>query len=343
MRSANTLTRAELVRQRQNQVKQVKIDQKSKAVQQPTKKPSVPIVSRNQAFAVSYPAVSKQSVRRQYNYSIGATGAAIRLPAISSINIGWRFLSLFLGVFCLISIFLLLSSNEFKVQQIETSGLVRLTGNDLNAVLNASGESIVFFDAAQAKRDLSIAFPELRDIQISVSFPNVVHIQAIERQPVLNWKTEKQTYWLDAEGVLIPPRGQVDNLLSIIASVPPPTILSTDEIDLFESQVVSAEEGISSTSVVPLASWGEKVDPTLIDAANQLAAFIPPGSEILYNNIHGMGWKAEQGWDVYVGLTLNDINYKLNAYQALLEKFNSEGIYPSMVSIEFAQRPYYRE
>jgi hypothetical protein len=119
--------------------------------------------------------------------------------------------------------------------------------------------------------------------------------------------------------------------------------LSTDEIDLFESQVVSAEEGISSTSVVPLASWGEKVDPTLIDAANQLAAFIPPGSEILYNNIHGMGWKAEQGWDVYVGLTLNDIHYKLNAYQALLEKFNTEGIYPSMVSLEFTQRPYYRE
>ena len=210
MSAANGITKADLVRQRQKQASQGRVKQTTKAVQQPIKSSSVPVMTRKEAFAVSYPAFPKQTNRRQYNYSIGATGAAVRLPAISSINIGWRFLSFFLGIFCLVGIFLLFNSSEFRVQQIQTSGLTRLTANDLNAVLNISGESLVWFDAQQAKNDLLIAFPELKEIKISVAFPN-------------------------------------------------------------------------------------------------------------------------------------DIHYKLNAYQALLEKFNSEGIYPSMVSIEFAQRPYYRE
>lgn len=339
----SSISRADLVRQRQKEALQGKIKQTKNAVQQPIKNPSVPMMSRKEAFAVSYPAYPKKTARRQYNYSIGATGAAVRLPAISSINIGWRFLSFFLGIFCLVGIFLLFNSSEFRVQQIQTSGLSRLTANDLNAVLNISGESLVWFDAQQAKNDLMIAFPELKEIKISVAFPNQIQIKAVERQPVLSWQTEKQLYWLDAEGVLIPPRGEAGNLLTINASTPPPIILSTENVNLLEAEIETIEKTTSSLSAAQLLGWGEKVDVSLIDAANQLATFIPPGSEILYNKSHGMGWKAEQGWDVYVGLTLNDIHYKLNAYQALLEKFNSEGIYPSMVSIEFAQRPYYRE
>lgn len=343
MSTANGLTKADLVRQRQKQALQSKVKQTTKAVQQPVKSSSIPVMTRKEAFAVSYPAFPKQTNRRQYNYSIGATGAAVRLPAISSINIGWRFLSFFLGIFCLVGIFLLFNSSEFRVQQIQTSGLTRLTGNDLNAVLNISGESLVWFDAQQAKNDLLIAFPEMKDIQISLAFPNQIRIAAVERQPVLSWQTEKQVYWLDAEGVLIPPRGEVGDLLKINASSPPPIMLSTENVNVLRTDLEANEQIASSLTTGQLLGWGEKVDATLIDAANQLATFIPPGSEILYNKTHGMGWKAEQGWDVYVGLTLNDIHYKLNAYEALLEKFSTEGIYPSMVSIEFAQRPYYRE
>jgi hypothetical protein len=81
----------------------------------------------------------------------------------------------------------------------------------------------------------------------------------------------------------------------------------------------------------------------MIEAAYQLMAQIPSDSKIIYNQVNGLGWKAEQGWDVFIGLTLNDINYKLKAYQALVEKLKADGVYPSMVSIEFALRPYYRE
>jgi hypothetical protein len=63
----------------------------------------------------------------------------------------------------------------------------------------------------------------------------------------------------------------------------------------------------------------------------------------LYNSNHGLGWKSEGGWDVFVGLTLDKIEYKLNAYDAMMNKLNEEGIAPSMVSIEYLYAPYYRE
>lgn len=343
MRNATSIPRATLVRERQKQQTEEKIKRTTRAVQQPVQKASTPMVSRRGAYALAYPTMPKKTHRRQYNYAVGATGAEIRLPAISSINIGWRFLSFFLGIFCLVGIYLLFNSAEFRVNQIQTSGLLRLTAADLDAVMKIQGESIIWMDANQAKQDLTIAFPELKDIRISVEFPNQVKISAFERQPVLLWQTEKQAYWMDQDGILIPPRGDAGDLLTIQAYAAPPLVVVPHDLSISTVHLTPEDGKTAQLSVSQLQSWGETVDPVLIDAAYQLMAFLPPGSQILYNQTHGLGWKAEQGWDVFVGLTLHDINYKLVAYQALVEKFTREGKNPSMVSIEFATRPYYRE
>lgn len=343
MRNAAGISRASMVRERQKQQSEGKIKSTTKVSQPPPQKISSAMVSRRSAYAMAYPATPKQATRRQYNYAVGATGAEIRLPAISSINIGWRFLSFFMGIFCLVGIYFLFNSAEFQVNQIQTSGLSRLTAADLDAVMKINGESIIWMDAKQVQQDLMIAFPELKDIAITVEFPHLVSISAYERQPVLVWQTDKQAYWLDQEGVLIPPRGETPDLLTIYASSAPPLIAAPLDKIVLSTQKTLEDDTNTQLSVAQLQGWGETVDPVMIDAAYQLLAFLPPNSQILYNQIHGLGWKAEQGWDVFVGLTLSDINYKLNAYQAMIDKFSREGTNPSMVSIEFATRPYYRE
>lgn len=343
MRNAPSIPRSTIVRERQKQQTEEKIKRTGQIPQKQISKITTPMVSRKGAYAGTYSSTPKQATRRQYNYAVGTTGAEIRLPAISSINIGWRFLSFFLGLFCLIGIFLLFNSPQFQVSMIKTSGLSRLTISDLDAVTKIRGESIIWLNANQLVKDLEIAFPELSDIQISIEFPNQIMISAFERQPVLLWQTDKQAYWLDQEGILIPPRGEVGDLLTIHASVSPPLVLSLEELENSATTATEGEGITSQLTIAELQGWGEKVDPTLVEATYQLIAFLPPGSKILYNKTHGLGWKSEQGWDVFIGLTLNDINYKLNAYQALVDKFSREGINPSMVSIEFASRPYYRE
>ncbi|MBE0685645.1 MAG: FtsQ-type POTRA domain-containing protein, partial [Anaerolineaceae bacterium] len=282
MRNATSIPRATMVRERQKQQTEEKIKRTTRVIQQPIQKAATPMVSRRGAYAVAYPAKSKQTKSRQYNYAVGATGAEIRLPAISSINIGWRFLSFFLGIFCLVGIYLLFNSAEFRVNQIQTSGLLRLNAADLDAVMKINGESIIWMDANQVKQDLTIAFPELKDIQISVEFPNQVTISAFERQPVLLWQTEKQAYWMDQEGVLIPPRGEVGDLLTIQASAAPPLVILPQDLSISNLQEIPENSKTAQLSVAQLQGWGETVDPVMIDAAYELMAFLPPNSQILY-------------------------------------------------------------
>ncbi len=343
MRNAPSIPRSTIVRERQKHQSEEKIKKTTKANLQPAPKLSTPMVNRRGTYAATYPSMPKQATRRQYNYAVGTTGAEIRLPAISSINIGWRFLSFFLGLFCLVGIFLLFNSPQFQVNTIQTSGLSRLTVSDLDAVMKIRGESIIWLNANQLINDLEIAFPELKDVQISVEFPNQIMISAFERQPVLLWQTDKQSYWVDQEGILIPPRGEVGELLTVHASTNPPLVLSAEEQENNNANIADGVRATNQLTVAELQGWGEKVDPSLMEATYQLIAFLPPDTKILYNKTHGLGWKSEQGWDVFIGLTLTDINYKLNAYQAMVDKFSKEGIIPSMVSIEFASRPYYRE
>ena len=97
------------------------------------------------------------------------------------------------------------------------------------------------------------------------------------------------------------------------------------------------------TEIPNTPQWGNQIDPVTIRAAYQLQSKIPAGTPIIFDRQHGMGWRAQQGWDVFIGLTLNDIEYKLKAYEVLINKLNNEGVTPSMISIEYAQAPYYRE
>lgn len=344
MKNVNTISRSTLVRERQKQLVEEKIKQSSKIVSQPPVRKAVkPMVSRHNPYSAVYPSKSHTAARRQYNYAIGATGAEIRLPAISTVHIGWRMLSFFLAIFCLVGILTLVNSAEFQIANIQTNGITRLSTINLDAVLKIKGESIATIDASQAKKDLEIAFPELKDIQVSLELPNSISISAVERQPVLLWQTENQSYWVDAEGVLIPPRGEVGDLLTIHASSAPPVSTPLTDQSLSALQKDKQSAGETDPFVAQLQFWGQSIDPGLITATFDLTTYLAPSIAIRFDPIHGLGWRAEEGWDVYIGLTLDDISYKLNVYQKIIEKISSKGKNPSIVSIEFATRPYYRE
>jgi hypothetical protein len=285
---------------------------------------------------------TQQKVKRQFHYAVGNTGAEIRFPSIPQIKIGWRLLSFTLFVASLAMVYLLLSAPAFLVQGLESEGLVRLSPADLNSVLDVNGKSIVWLDPIHARTELMSAFPELKELKILVSLPNHIRFIADERQPVLAWQMEDKAYWLDNEGVLIPERGDPGELLVINANTTPPIVKTVEVADPLPVESVVSGENESSFSVAQIQGYGDQVDPAVVDAAFKLSLQIPAGSKILYNNNHGLGWKSEGGWDVFVGFS-DDIEYKLIAYEALMSKLSEEGITPSMVSIEHLHAPYYRE
>jgi hypothetical protein len=122
-----------------------------------------------------------------------------------------------------------------------------------------------------------------------------------------------------------------------------PKLTDQSEAEIAETADSDKADINDSKIIVALPQWGDQIDPVTIQAAYQLQTKIPTGTNIIYDKTHGMGWRAEQGWDVFIGLTLNDIEYKLKAYDVLINKLNTEGITPTMVSIEYVHAPFYRE
>lgn len=335
--------RAAQVRERQIQRTQSRVEQTVKNINPNPKRPSPTIHTRGQISGMVYPTLPVKKTRRQFYYTLGQTGSEIRFPAVPQVQIGWRFLSFILFSICFLGIYFLFSAPLFQVQQIETEGLIRLTAADLNSVLDISGRSIAWIDASVAQTELAAAFPELKDLQITVSLPNSLIISVHERQPVIAWSMDDHTYWIDNEGILIPPRGEATDLLTINASVMPPLVKANDNSQRTEKNIQSKAPSQAGFSVAQIQGWGDQINTEIVDAAFRLSLEMPVGTIILYNQTHGLGWKSEGGWDVYVGLTLSDIEYKLIAYNSLINKLDEEGITPSMVSIEHLHAPYYRE
>ena len=338
-----TTNRAGLVRERQQRRTQEKIIKNRQIATSSNARSSTPVFTRGIVSGLTYPAPAPKKIRRQFNYTVGNTGAEIRIPSIPDIQIGWRLLSFILLFACLAALYFLFSAPIFQVGNIQLDGFQRLTAADINAVLDINGKSIVWFNPSKAISAIEMAYPELKDVSISLMLPNSVSVTAIERQPVLAWKNDEQTFWLDAEGVLIPPRGEVGELLTIYAAGRPPLISTENISTITELNSMVTNSAASGFSVSQIQGWGDQADPKLVEAVFKLSMEIPPGTKILYNESHGLGWKTEGGWDVFIGLTLNDITYKLKAYQALISKLGEEGITPSMVSIEHLHAPYYRE
>lgn len=347
----NKPTRAEMVRQRQNSRSIGSNTKPKKATGTGAgRRTSTPVYTRGVVNGFNYTPPVQQRVRKQYYYTVGTSGTEIRMPAIPTIKVGWRLLSFVLLVGVIFVAYNLFTAPFLIINTFQLDGINRVTLEDINHELDLVGKSIVYANPNKAADTLTTAFPELYNLKFSITLPNQIHISAIERQPVLAWQANENLYWVDQEGVLIPPRGESPELLTIHANHPPTIIQPLNPVSEVEEQetnnFANSEKEEEKTSKIIESSepvWGDRIDSATINAAYQLQTIIPSGTTIIFDEKQGMGWRAQQGWDVFIGLTLNDIEYKLKAYDQLINKLSMEGITPSMVSVEYVHAPFYRE
>lgn len=337
--STSTLNRAEQLRQRRAQktAGRASAARKSAPLKSPVGTKTAPsFFSRGYQASTSVPLrkIPPMRVRRQYYYPLGSSGAEIRLPAIPLVKPGTRLISAILLVLCVMALYTLAFSDQFEVQSFQVTGLQRLTYADVEAVLRLEGSQIIEFDPRQAQDALRAAFPELASIDIQVGMPAEVTLQVTERQPVFMWDKGDQVYWLDAEGVILPPRGDAEGLMRIESNITPPLTA----IDL---PAKSGAENSSSDS--PTALWGQQVDVLLLKAINDLVFRLSPESNLVYNSIYGLGWQDPRGWEVYIGKNLENFEQKLTVYESIVEHFEKMGIHPQeLVSVEFINAPFYK-
>jgi cell division protein FtsQ len=264
-----------------------------------------------------------KGVKRRYDVALNMEGAEIRLPSIPNIAIGWRLLSALLVAALGFAVYTIVYSPIFQVAELEVEGLRRLTWQDINAVSNVLGESILYVDPEQMQVGLLAAFPDLESVSVEVGLPANVTVTAVERHPVVAWEKDGNTVWVDSTGVAFPPRGDSGPKVKVVAENLP-TVVEDEE---------AVEAGDIRTEMLPVQ---------LIEAVLAMAEQAPKDTPIVYDELHGLGWQDNLGWVVYFGKDTQEMEMKLRVYEVLARRLKKQDPRPELVSVEFLHAPYYR-
>jgi Cell division septal protein len=257
---------------------------------------------------------------------------------------GWRLLSLALvGVFSYL-LFTAWRSPDYRVSSIRIEGLQHLTQEEVLAKVNVLGQHIFAVQPQEIQSAIAAAFPELRDIKVRVSLPAGVTISVVERQPMFIWQMKNSVMWIDTEGYLIPARGASPDLLTISADSLPVYQLEKDLSGEESTLKIIQDKSIDKPGLSDLTFFAQSkhIDSSLLLGILQLNAWMPAEKTLLYQKQRGLGWADARGWDVFVGRKLENINDKMVMYETIVRNLESQGINPSMVSVEFLNAPYYR-
>lgn len=289
---------------------------------------SQPVVTRRAAYtAPSKPRVRtaanpalQSRVRRKVYYSYG-DGVELSMPALPAIKPGWRLLSGFLFVLLAAAIIAAFTLPMFEVK-LKLSGMKQFKADDIQAVVKLENKPVFLVNPAKAAHDLTMKYPQLANVKVSVSLPNLVTVSAVERKPILGWEFDGATTWVDQEGVVFTPRGEVSGLVIVQSEGKTPLV-----------KISKAE----------LATTVRTMRPEHLNSALALSKELPDGAVLVYSRTYGFGWVDSRGWNVYFGMNaIQDIEIKLAEYQKIVEKLDEDGIHPSMVSVEYIEAPFYR-
>jgi cell division protein FtsQ len=340
--SANN--RAEEIRSRRAKRSQERISQVSSRVTSPP--PAHPVTVRGGSRPI-HQQIGTTRPRRQFYLTMDrAAGTEVRLPAVPEIHIGWRLASGLLAIVMTLGIYSMWNSPFTQVQSVEIQGITRLNLEEVAAKLNLENHSIIEIDPAQVQDTLYTAYPELINVHVSVGMPNAVDVSAEERQPVLAIQQGDQLMWVDASGVLFPARGDAGKLRTIQAKdgLPlAPVPLTEAQQAAQEASSTEGDNAAAQAAAKPVPVTGPvRIDPTVLTALDELGKKLPAETQLVYSKQDGLGWKAAQGWQVFIGKDLSNFEAKYAMYQQVASYLKKQGLQPSLVSVEQLNAPYFR-
>lgn len=265
--------------------------------------------------------------RRRFDVTLNTPGAEMRLPSLPMVSVGWRLLSAVLVGLLAFTLYMIWNAPMYKVNMVEVGGLQRLTSEDINSVVNVRDKPIFMVDPAKVRHDLEKAFPELYNISVEIMLPSSVTVKVVERQPVIAWVEDGNEIWVDAAGMAFPKRGDDGPGVVVNAETSPTTVQS----------------GVEGQASIDTNNENKRFLPApLVSAILAISFQAPENASLLYDHLHGIGWKDKRGWEVYYGMNSDDIDMKLKVYKAIVKQLNKKKIQPSFISVEFVHAPYYR-
>jgi cell division protein FtsQ len=287
----------------------------------------------------------KSNFDRPYPLSANESMPKSEGKAPKKINISWRVLSGLLVVVFSACIFVAWRSPDYQVSVVEIKGIERISQDEVVNSFEVMRKPIISIKPEEIIQKISNSFPEFKDIKVTVSLPNTITVNLTERKPIIAWKINDTSIWIDSDGIVFPTRGQTGELLTIESSSLPafsnPSGLIETEILMDKYQLKRNYWKLPPFSMV----WYEyhrAIEPGFLNAVVRLNSQIPSEKVLIFDPHRGLGWNDPRGWKIFVGFNLEQINEKWLEYEKIVSEIIKQGIQPTLVSVEYLHAPYYR-
>lgn len=191
----------------------------------------------------------------------------------------------------------------FRIRQVRLQGLVRTPETLLRTwspLLRLVGRPVILVDTRDLAQRLQEAFPMFRSVQATVEWPNVLFIRVEEREPVLVWEEGGQTFWVDAQGVRFYALGNPD------PDWPHVVVQGTAASEVLAPKDVQA----------------------LLFLARRVAV-----RPLLYHPRYGYGWQDPDGWPVYLGRDVENLQARWEVYLRVREALKQKHIRPQALRL----------
>jgi cell division protein FtsQ len=330
-RPSEEKSRAERVRARrqQSQKKVQKAPTFGSGATRKQRTHQVPVTRRKTSTAT--PVINRQ--RNKVNVPLKTKGAEVQLPAFPQIKLGWRLISIAVFVLSLAVVITFSGLSVFSVSAINLEGAERLSSDVFMSQIGVSGMSIVKVDPKEIEATILDTFPSIKTARVSAGLPASLTIKITERQPLVLWEQSSNAYWIDEEGVMFYTRGEAEVALRVVATGSPPAVM----VEAPETAEESDETEVTETTPdMP------RTTPEFVEALFALQAYLPEGSVLQYDPEFGLGWQDPNGWLVYFGKDISNIDLKLVEYETVIAELQAKNLTPALISLEFLYAPYYR-
>jgi cell division protein FtsQ len=207
-------------------------------------------------------------------------------------------------------VYILFSTPLFFAYGAEIQGNIAVSGREIYAASGVDSQSVFWINPVEVV-DRILTLPNIKSASVSVSLPAKITIEVVERRPEILWQTDETIWWVDEEGTIVPPKGNIDGMLRIIDD---------------DRQPLQA---------------GYRIDQTIVKGAQMLRIMAPDVSVIRHSRQQGLTVATPEGWPVYLG-DGSEVKAKLIVLTALLADLEERNVTPAFIDVRNPLRPFYR-
>ena len=316
MSEKKDLTRAEEVRLRRER----ESSQRTRRAAKQATRSAPPVTTRANGMVAAPRRKPARNARRRFQVALPIPSDDVRTISIPRPRLGSRALSFILVAILGTALYLAYNLPYFRVTQAQITGNQMLSSQEVNSVMGVANQPIFTLKPAELETRLRLNFPELVSADVTVALPNLVSVTLVERHPVVRWEQGGSYTWIAEDGVAFRPRGELAELISVVAESAPALSLSASD----------------PLNPVPFIST------EMVQALKELGGHVPPGMVIIYNPNYGFGWNDPRGWRVYFGTSADDVELKMRVYESMVNSLMQRGIRPAMINVTYPTAPYYR-